>query len=471
MASQRAFLSVIALAICLLLSYEGIRGTATAATIKDRELPGQSVNGNVLVRRTDCSRPGNTDLYGLGVRLGKYHQLGYHIHKLMTTTGVYFMWVTSYLANYWVVDEISSSLDQNALFLFAICVGMLKATIVAVSNPTPAVDDPSYLTNVDVVIMLYICYGFIMSVLSVFGYRTKHFGKLHVSVIGSFVRLALTTMVSIYSAWFWFSGLDIMDPTPPGCEPIMFMFAMVRITGHVRFFWRVIAIMYSSYFGILLAMGMFSVMVWCFSLTHAIILKPKSNFKKQWRAFWAYTTKSLSHDERLHFDTKSELTAYRILRVTNALIILLFMVGIEMTINWNHLEGVTNSAGIQSTGQIIPTVIGAASMVRIMWILFMRFLGVSSEEESAAKKRSEKERRDVKGDSEDPKPPQLTEQNTGPDIMGDSKQGHEHRHWAFYGYNIAYLINCRVLIWVVNPSSFKEVRLIFSPYGSREAKC
>ncbi len=51
-----------------------------------------------------CESARASDYYGIGVRLG-----------------IYFSWLTAWVAQVWLPDEISSALDQNAVFLFAVC--------------------------------------------------------------------------------------------------------------------------------------------------------------------------------------------------------------------------------------------------------------------------------------------------------------------------------------------------------------
>ncbi len=61
--------------------------------------------------------------------------------------------------------------------------------------------------------------------------------------------------------------------------------------------------------------------------------------------------------------------------VWNAVVVLSivwFIVSIETTIRWNNIQGVNT---IESTGQLLPTILGAVSMVRVLKRLVLLALG------------------------------------------------------------------------------------------------
>jgi hypothetical protein len=69
---------------------------------------------------------------------------------------------------------------------------------------------------------------------------------------------------------------------------------------------------------------------------------------------------------------------HRILSVLNIVFIPWSIVTIEITLNWNHLNGVllTNGPALHATGQLIPALIGGAGLLRILWILSIIFFKV-----------------------------------------------------------------------------------------------
>jgi hypothetical protein len=181
-----------------------------------------------------------------------------------------------------VPEEIAPSLDANALFLFAICVGVLKNTV------------DGNLTVVDIVVMIYVCYGYLFSVLSIFSYRTRRFAGLHISVIGSFVRLCLAIVINVYAAWFWIHGVHVVKDNV--CQPLMFMFTPVKVFGNARFFWIIGAFCFMTYYSILFILAVMSIVAWNFRLFRALVAQSRDDFKAEWNSFWAYTTKSLGDE-------------------------------------------------------------------------------------------------------------------------------------------------------------------------------
>ncbi|KAI9868845.1 MAG: hypothetical protein M1813_004696 [Trichoglossum hirsutum] len=94
-------------------------------------------------RRDTCSGfKGQSDLYGLGIRLG-----------------VYLQWISSQAANCLLPDEMPNALDTNSIFLFAVFIALAKATL------------NHKLHAAEVFVMLQICFGYLFSVLSLSGLR------------------------------------------------------------------------------------------------------------------------------------------------------------------------------------------------------------------------------------------------------------------------------------------------------------
>src|SRR5579859_406687 len=97
----------------------------------------------------NCSSKFSGDYYGLGVRLG-----------------IYFTWLTSWLANTFVEDEITGALDANAIFLFALLISIFKGS---------AVSGADRLAYIDGLILTQLCSGYLFGIFSLWGYRTVHY--------------------------------------------------------------------------------------------------------------------------------------------------------------------------------------------------------------------------------------------------------------------------------------------------------
>jgi hypothetical protein len=194
----------------------------------------------------NCSSKFSGDYYGLGVRLG-----------------IYFTWLTSWLANTFVEDEIAGALDANSIFLFALLVSIFKGT---------AVHGIEKLAYIDGLVLMQLCAGYLFGILSLWGYRTTHYNRegpkavRHYGRIGTHCRLLLILAISFYGIWFWTYGIrydlghglnrvtdDKGDPRPPECYPVyVFLFAKLNVLGGVRIFYTITSISTALYYGIML---------------------------------------------------------------------------------------------------------------------------------------------------------------------------------------------------------------------------
>lgn len=175
-----------------------------------------------LKRAGSCGFVGNSDIYGLGIRLG-----------------IYLQWLTSLIANHHSHEDIRSNLDTNVLFLLAIFI----ATVVATLGES--------LQSAEVVILLHLCFGSVFSVLSIWGRRARSTaqGIVRFPALGSAFRLLLTTGVSGYAIWFWFRGVASLDRPP--CFTYTFLLRKVHLGGAVVRFFQVqttlIMVLYSLF--------------------------------------------------------------------------------------------------------------------------------------------------------------------------------------------------------------------------------
>lgn len=142
---------------------------------------------DTIQRRDDplnCRTRTSNDLYGLGLRLGYYSN-----------------WLAAWVANNWVPDEIVGAQDSNSIFLLALLASMVRTTVV------------NTITRLDALILLELCAGTTLSVVTIWGYRTCIYSTkgeregLHgISLFGGFgthFRLLLTLAVAVYALWFF----------------------------------------------------------------------------------------------------------------------------------------------------------------------------------------------------------------------------------------------------------------------------
>ena len=188
--------------------------------------------------KLDCSSQFSNDYYGLGVRLG-----------------VYFAWISSYLANSFVEEEISSALDANTIFLFALLISMFTGAIWR------------DLAFIDGLILMHLCSGYLFGCLSLWGYRTLRYHKEgptaihHFGMIGTHCRLLCATAISAFGVWFWMKGVrdglavatdEDNHPRPAECYPLTtWFFGDFVLTGGIRNVYIILTIGCTTYFGLM----------------------------------------------------------------------------------------------------------------------------------------------------------------------------------------------------------------------------
>ena len=115
--------------------------SSVAASIRKHDPQTKQLN---LTPRAACNGfDGNDDLYGLGIRIG-----------------IYLQWISSLLTSLLLPTGTSDYLDTNSIFLFAVFIATATAT-----------QRNGGLHPAEAFIMLQLCFGFLLSVLSVSGFR------------------------------------------------------------------------------------------------------------------------------------------------------------------------------------------------------------------------------------------------------------------------------------------------------------
>ncbi|KAL8637721.1 MAG: hypothetical protein Q9226_009089, partial [Calogaya cf. arnoldii] len=161
-----------------------------------------------------CSHDGNPDFYGLGIRVGIYLQL-----------------TTAIVAKYFHPEAIPENLTANTIFLLALFAAVATATLDSGLRPE------------EIVILLQLCFGFLLSVLSLLGGSLRpndhdeHTTISRPPPFASYLRLILTVAICAYAVWFWFPGKDEMRMS--GCATYMFLLTKVSIFGAARVFYQV----------------------------------------------------------------------------------------------------------------------------------------------------------------------------------------------------------------------------------------
>ena len=332
-----------------------------------------------------CPHDGNPDFYGLGIRVGIYLQL-----------------TTAILAKYFHPEAIPENLTANTIFLLALFAAIATATLGSGLRPE------------EIVILLQLCFGFLLSVLSILGGRPgPDYPKGHATLsappsIASYLRLALTMAICAYAVWFWFPGKNEMEIA--GCASYMFFLAKVSLFGGVRLFYQVQSAIIIIPLGVLFIW--YSILLcWCYvstliaSSTSALqIARSDSQTASGWQtiirlprvalAVWWTSAHGSNSDGStqcdkiswmLRLEDRSRTNFIRcmsrcnmagsstIMKLTKPLFTLICFIwtvlSVESTLNFNRISGVYD---IRSTGQLIPFVIGSVRLLSLCHGIILR---------------------------------------------------------------------------------------------------
>ena len=144
-----------------------------------------------------CGYEGNSDVYGLGIRVG-----------------IYLQWISGLLSKAFLEEkDLRDVLNENAIFLLAI----FLATVLLVTDTISGVH------GVDILIMLHIFFG---SIYTIFVdehiiARIEYFSSL----IGILFKSGIATGMAAIGVWFWFYDTPI--PLNSNCSQYAFLFGRV----------------------------------------------------------------------------------------------------------------------------------------------------------------------------------------------------------------------------------------------------
>lgn len=118
--------------------------------------------------QTRCGFAGNSDLYGLGIRVG-----------------IYLQWISSIIVNHFLSSQIKNYAATNIVFGFAICVALLILTFR---------DDCTYIA--EVIVLMFMFWGGIYPLVEIAGTQASSSG-LH------YGWYFLGIPMYLFTCWFW----------------------------------------------------------------------------------------------------------------------------------------------------------------------------------------------------------------------------------------------------------------------------
>ena len=158
-----------------------------------------------------CGFQGNSDLYGVGIRVGYYTQA-----------------LAAWLANFFVLSEAKSLRPTNILFMFAIFIALIWI------SHTPS---QTYAIEAFLLLQLLLAIWFIAAK-EKSRWSVKYWP---LSPSQTIIREAVAVGILTYNLWFWWRGLDLFRQTPCGTY-ILFLVVKLKLDGWFRTAQKVLSI-------------------------------------------------------------------------------------------------------------------------------------------------------------------------------------------------------------------------------------
>lgn len=286
-----------------------------------------------------CSIDGNSDMYGLGIRLGFYLQ-----------------WIGSIIASWLAPSEVPA-------IRFGINV-FVAATFLALVILTGR--DVQSLEVVETYIILLLTFGSYAYLVPLFAWRVLTWGNpcwdpsrwpiVRQSAVESVLRTLLLSGVSSFQLWFWIARIS--DLNSQDCREYGFLFSRVRLNAQ---WFRIVNIVLHSL-----------VLLICLDLLCVkLLIRLEWIREREFHEEIRYVRPDQGELDRTltpHLRTPSERRKRNLQNLgstINFLVAVIVIAATELTIHWNKIHAVN---AISSAGQTIPFVIGIAIMVRIVYV-------------------------------------------------------------------------------------------------------
>lgn len=291
---------------------------------------------------SECTFAGNSDFYGIGVRLG-----------------FYFQWFSGLIAFVVNPEDSDAQADAQTIFLLA---NLIALIILQVQDAA----------DVNVVVPILLFYMFFGGSVSAVTSATTSLQTWKKAITTRKIALAarqifvqLTFLATLgYSFYFWTEGFKKFKRFPDACGGTYVFPVPHRVSLETPSAGSVLA---------LLLLVVLILLIWFVS------------YKRLRRSFPSHTPAGVSKFAFNHCGEDTPLPPWegRQLHWTLiggsliSLVIIWSIAGIELTLKWNHVTDVNN---LGSTGQLIPFIIGVASFPPAIWGAFENWEEVKEEE-------------------------------------------------------------------------------------------
>jgi hypothetical protein len=270
-----------------------------------------------------CKFPHNSDLYGIGIRVGLYCQ-----------------WLTSLASQIYVPAEAPATQATSQLFQTAVLISLVVLTA------TRSIYQP------EVIVVLSLSFG---------GFLTSHHLPDLVNDRASIPRRAVAVInfgaFAAYCCWFWSCGALRLQEQHPDCVYVTMLFGRCKIIAL-----RAFGIVMSS-------IGCFVFLVIAATYTRRVsVLVAQDGLKT---SLW-YLIPVTGAPGVVTRDSKPRWQTW--LQIAVALLAQAHVIAmVELTLRWNPQQDYQN---VLAAGQMIPLVIGVSGLVRILYLVLTSQLRV-----------------------------------------------------------------------------------------------
>ena len=201
-------------ALCLDLCTNSLRGSRPASSLHPHIFYSTTLKRQDA-SATQCGFAGNTDLYGLGIRVGYYTQA-----------------FSSWLANWFILQESKGLRATNTLFMVAMFLGLILISHV-----------PSETHAIEAFLLLQI----LLAIWFVGVKDRSRWGMKHwkYDPVRAVIREVSVIAILVYNVWFWWYGLDAFIPTP--CGTYILVLTKIDLYGWFRSAHKVLSIISISF--------------------------------------------------------------------------------------------------------------------------------------------------------------------------------------------------------------------------------
>lgn len=295
-----------------------------------------------------CGFPGNTDAYGLGIRLG-----------------VYIQWITSGLTFCFIEKQARSIDGISNCFQIAMFVGLLFITFKQGRD----------LQASEAYLMLTFSLSGVFATDDTIDFpalRRIDRGDVeaYTSALGSLIQKFIKVALCAYAVWFFFTGMDGMQHPP--CSTFGFLVIEVHLYHWVRTVFKIGFVILT--FATVAVLGLQVVAEVCKPEVPAPAAEAEADANGNPNTYpnsdsGSYSVAVIPAIGKRHM---RGWTGFGIRMFSLSM----FILTVELVIRWNHIQGV-NQMG--STGQVLPLVVSIGSLIGVLCRSLLQIPSVDSQ--------------------------------------------------------------------------------------------